>query len=244
MKDLTAGLLGLAILFLTLVVVLGSLAIAAAENQPAMPQVEDLATPTPYSAFTPTSVMDVVWLSLTPDADQPSTVLSVECEDIPQGWLPVVVEDDDTLDSLSDDYDVSVKKIRNGNCLEDDEIEEGDIIFLPEQDDDDDDRHQHQAPQVCYRYRPYGWVNYVVEPGDTLNELAVEYDISSYYLAQVNCLGYPYYLYAGDVIYVPFIPTNTPKPTRTPTTTATATATATATFTPTSTSTDTPSPTP
>lgn len=238
MKELTPGLVGIGILFLALIVVLGSMAIAVAESQTTLP-LPSATIPPINSPITPTSVMDIVWLSLTPDATQPPSILSIDC-DIPEGWLPVVVDDEDTLDSLSDDYDISVKKIKNGNCLESEDIQEGDIIFLPEDEDQHD--HDRQPPPVCYRYRPVGWVNYIVQPGDTLNELAVYYDVSSYYLAQVNCLGYPYYLYAGDVIYVPFVPTSTPTSTITPTPTNTATATPTATNTATPTETLTPTP--
>ena len=247
MKDFNTGLLGIGVLLLALVVVLGSLAIAVAESQPNLPKITATVAPNIESTAIPTSVFDSVWLSLTPPPTQPSTVLSVDCKNIPEGWLPVVVEEDDTLDSLSDDYDVSVKKIKKGNCLDSNQIEEGDILFLPKDEDYYDD-YDHQPPPVCYRYRPLGWVEYVVQFGDTLNELAVYYDVNAYYLAQVNCLGYPYYLYAGDVIYVPFVPTNTPKPTYTATATFTptntATATSTATFTATATATNTATNTP
>lgn len=58
---------------------------------------------------------------------------------------------------------------------------------------------------------PSGWVAYVVQPGDTLADLAARYRTSEEALRQANCL-LTASLLPGSVLYVPPVPTRTPVP--------------------------------
>ena len=55
---------------------------------------------------------------------------------------------------------------------------------------------------------PTGWLAYVIQSGDTLDNLAARYHISSAALKQANCL-LTTELLPGAIIYVPPIPTQT-----------------------------------
>ena len=58
---------------------------------------------------------------------------------------------------------------------------------------------------------PSGWLVYFVQPGETLDDIAASYQISSAALQQANCLVTPELL-PGAIIYVPALPTQTPVP--------------------------------
>lgn len=60
---------------------------------------------------------------------------------------------------------------------------------------------------------PYGWVAYVVRPGDSLYGLSLIFHVSMQQLQMANCMGASTELYAGRVLYAPFLP---PAPTVTP----------------------------
>lgn len=102
---------------------------------------------------------------------------------------------------------------------------------------------------VCIKR--FYWPSYRVQPGDTLFTLASATGTSVRELMSANCRASDQ-IYAGQLLYVPFLlsktltstPTNTPTNHSTPTDTATATATGTPTETPTATPTDSPTPTP
>ncbi len=58
---------------------------------------------------------------------------------------------------------------------------------------------------------PAGWVAYIVQAGDTLENLATRYQVSVEMLGQTNCLLTASIL-PGTVLYVPPTPTRTPVP--------------------------------
>lgn len=93
---------------------------------------------------------------------------------------------------------------------------------------------------------PRGWVEYIVQRGDTLYSLAQELGVSVYQLQQANCLGSSTIIVAGHMIYVPHLPARTATATDEPRSTATPvpTATYTPTQVPTSTPTQTTEPSP
>jgi formylglycine-generating enzyme required for sulfatase activity len=66
-----------------------------------------------------------------------------------------------------------------------------------------------QPPETCTP--PVGWLPYVVQSGDTLENIATHYHISSSTLQQSNCM-LTMELLPSEVIYVPPVPTQTPVP--------------------------------
>lgn len=51
---------------------------------------------------------------------------------------------------------------------------------------------------------PAGWVTYVVRPGETLFRIALRYGLGTNVLQRANCLGTTS-IYAGQVLYVPYV---------------------------------------
>ncbi len=72
------------------------------------------------------------------------------------------------------------------------------------------------APTTTNCPSPVGWQPLFVQPGDTLDSLALTYNVSPDLLAQQNCLIRTASLPPGAVVYVPPAP-NTPRPTVAPT---------------------------
>jgi LysM repeat protein len=70
-----------------------------------------------------------------------------------------------------------------------------------------------QTPSPTPCISPPNWVKIIVQPGDTLRELAHTYDSSVKGLMEANCLTSDQ-LVVGSELYVPYIPT--PTPTRPP----------------------------
>ena len=68
---------------------------------------------------------------------------------------------------------------------------------------------------------PAGPITYVVQPGDSLYNIALRFDVPMAAIAAVNDISYPWYVYAGQVLIIPVnlapTQTGTPKPTTTPT---------------------------
>jgi LysM repeat protein len=64
---------------------------------------------------------------------------------------------------------------------------------------------------------PTGWVEYVVQAGDTLFQIGASFGVTVEELQDANCLGTSTVIYVGDVLYVPNVPTRTAVPPATPT---------------------------
>ncbi len=139
----------------------------------------------------------------------------IRCGDIPEGWAIHEVTTDDTLLSLSASSGTTTMAIAKANCLQNEFIFEGMIIFLPV---------SQPTPVPCGP--PSWWVRYVVQSGDTLFSLATRTGTTVYAIMQANCLDSTY-LTAGRTIYLPRTPYSPPAATATqpPTPTSTWTAT-------------------
>ncbi len=206
---------------------------------PAIPLVSATPTTTPFPTPIPTT----------------TSPLPEECGAIPVGWVPTTVRPGENLMTLAVRSGTSEAAIIRANCLRQEMLLPGLIIYLP------------PAPptrQPCGP--PAFWAQYVVQSGDTMFSLALRHGTTVYAIINANCLSSSD-LRAGQVIFLPplritatplppspeipsatpwpptstpFPPTNTPvpptdtpaPPTTTPSATATATATNTATAVP------------
>ena len=132
----------------------------------------------------------------------------------PTGWLPILTQSQDTLESLAQTYNSSVNLLRVNNCLLSDQLIANSVLYVPPQ------------PTVtsvpCGA--PLGWVNYTVVSGDTLYHISLLYRITVSILRQANCLSSDV-IRAGQTLKVPNVPTSTAPAfsTNTPTTTLTPT---------------------
>jgi LysM repeat protein len=146
--------------------------------------------------------------------------------------VPYTVGSNDTLVTLAYRYRISVNELMQGNCLISQTLYTGQVIRVP----------RVVVPPTprppCTLQPPVGWVQYNVQPGDTLYSLAVRTRTTVYAIVQVNCLG-GYTIYAGQQLWLPLLPPTPPPPTSTMPPPATHTPTATATL-----AGDTPTPSP
>lgn len=246
MRNMRQVLLGLGIGLVSLVIILGGLALSLTEGNMTAP------TQTPPSTATPT------WQPYTPPSESPSPQPPTATFTLPPppttcpppgGWVAYVVQAGDTLAGLAARYRTSEEALIQANCLVAASLLPGSVLYVPPV--------PTQTPVPCGP--PRGWATYTVRAGDTLYHISQVYGITVRQLQDANCLGNSTVIRSGQTLYVPPWATRTPvpsasptpsrTPTRTPVTpgpTGTPTATPTETFTPSPTepSTATPSGTP
>jgi LysM repeat protein len=123
--------------------------------------------------------------------------------------VPVSVQTGDTLMLLAMRSLTTMAALRIANCLADTIIQPGQTIYVPAQ--------PLPTPTVSPQcFPPYGWVFYVVRPGDTMFSIAARYGLTLSQLMFANCRSI-YTVYVGETLYVPWVsPTATEVPTATP----------------------------
>jgi len=173
-------------------------------------------TPVPEGAATATA-------TATPPTPLPSpTPVVVTLPPLPQvctppyGWVAYTVQVGDTLNELAYRYRAGVSLLMQANCLDNQVVYPGQLIFLPPV----VFTPTPPPPPPCGP--PPGWVQYVVQPGDTLNSLAARTNTTVYAIAQASCLTRNV-IHVGQVVWLPFLPPPppTPRPTLPPTATYT-----------------------
>jgi LysM repeat protein len=262
MKNLRQVLVGILIAMVSIGLILGGFLLSLAEA-PIAPNLAPTFTPTPSNSPTlkpfkllvisPTltasltpavnSILTPTWTpTWTPSLSPPPT----NCPP-PVGWLPYYVQAGDTLERIAAAYRTSVAELQQANCMTAAELLPGSVIYVPPL--------PTPTPLPCGR--PYGWIVYIVQPGDTLYHLSQAFGVSIANLQTANCMGSSTLLHVGDKLYVPPWATRTPSPTfpapvfptatptdtpaiGTPTETPVDTSTSTPTDTPVPTATDTP----
>lgn len=122
----------------------------------------------------------------------------------PQGWMPIIVMPGQTLEKIAALYNISSESLKKGNCLKNDSIQAGVIIFIPASPVQNTQTSPQSSPQCG---SPAGWVIYTVQPGDTLYGIATAYGITVNQLKYANCL-ISNNIYVGQRLYVPNIPPN------------------------------------
>lgn len=139
---------------------------------------------------------------------------------VPAGWVSVMTQVGDTLDSLAQIFQVSTSEIAQANCLASDQLALAPGIFLfvpePRSTSQSSISQTTQIPvtqgqpfrtetrTVCGK--PAGWVAYRVRSGDTLYSLSRLTGVSVYQIQQANCLGASTLIVTGQYLYLPFIP--------------------------------------
>ncbi len=123
----------------------------------------------------------------------------------PTGWIPIVVQPNDTLASLSQVYRTSVELLRTNNCLLNDQLVAGSILYVPAL----------PTSTLVPCGAPGNWGYYTVVPGDTLYHISLLYRVTVSQLMKANCL-YTSNIAAGQILRVPNVPTSTSAVTATP----------------------------
>jgi LysM repeat protein len=130
----------------------------------------------------------------------------------PTGWGQIVIQANDTLDSLAIRYRVSKDELKLGNCLVGDGLFANTVLYVPPV--------PTSTVPGCLAGAS-GWIkNYVVKSGDTIYAIATNYNTTSNLMKNVNCKNSDL-IYAGELLWVPNGPTRTPFPTQLPGITAT-----------------------
>ncbi len=251
---------GVIIAIVSVVLVIGGISLALAETLPQratptpIPPTLPLSFPTPTitASFAPQTETGTATITETPPAVVPSstnTLLAPTSCIPPVGWIRITVAAGDTVYSLAQRYKTTADALSAANCLSSVELPAGYTIYVP------------PVPTVTVIPcgPPAGWVKtHVVQAGDNLYRIALSYNITYPQLQRANCMGSSTTIYAGQILWVPNVPTLTPVPgvtfiptfptdTPMPTSTAlppTATSTTAATATTAATSTSVPTPLP
>jgi len=116
----------------------------------------------------------------------------------PAGWLPILTQSQDTLERLAQTYNTSIDSLRANNCLLSDQLIANSVLYVPPQ--------PTLTPIPCGA--PLGWVNYTVIAGDTLYHISLLYRVTVPALRQANCLNSDV-IRAGQTLKVPNVPTST-----------------------------------
>jgi LysM repeat protein len=198
-----AVLVSIAIVFGSLMMGLveGGLHLTIPQDETGLPAFSATLTPTPMPG-TPTAIP----LSDTPlPSESPSVTPTPSCIP-PLGWVVIIIQPGDTLSSLAQTYDTTVKKLKVANCLLTEDLIPGTEFYVPQP----EPTSTVPTATVYQCGVPYGWVAYYVKSGDTLYSIAQMSGTTVAALQQANCLGNSDYIYVGQKLYVPYYATATP----------------------------------
>ncbi len=199
---------GVIIAIVSLLLVMGGIALSLAETSSSLPN-----TPTPVPSltqipdlFASTSTNIVLALTDTPTAIPTETLLPPTACSVPAGWFQISVGVNDTLYTIAERYRTSTDQLSAANCLTNLNPPAGSLIYVP------------PVPTVTVIScgPPAGWVKtHRVQSGDNLFRIALSYGISYPQLQRANCMGSSTTIYTGQLLWVPNIPTLTPAVTST-----------------------------
>lgn len=202
---------GLLIGFAAAFIVLGSLATALAEGAvagdipltiPPSPAPRGEKTATPEVIAEPSLTQPVqVFLPGSPSATMTKMTVTVIAASArasicppPGGWYVITVEKGDTLTNLAKKYDTSVETLAQANCFSiDTEIHTDTVIYVPGP--------PSPATESCNP--PSGWIQYSIQPGDTLGLLAQKAGTTAQKIQEGNCLGNSTNIRVGQIFYIP-----------------------------------------
>jgi LysM repeat protein len=227
MNNFRTFFIGLLTALISIFIVLGSFSLAMTEgsglaiptfiipsatlplpNLTPLPGWEGIATPVPPTPATPTEAV-------------PPTCLP------PKDWEQIIIQPGDRLEDLAQARGTTVKRLMEANCLDSTDLLPDTVLFIPPL------KPTHTATQpvkenksdvkVVSTYTqvpiqpipcgaPHGWVTYIVQPGDNLYRLSVQFHTSVYELQVANCLGGSTLITAGQKLLVPNVATITPIP--------------------------------
>lgn len=159
-----------------------------------------IVSPAPVTAthtFPPTSTL-LATVQTTPT----NTIIPPTSCQPPVGWVAVFIQAGDTLDILAARYGTTKDFLKSTNCLFTDSLIPGTLLYVP-------GGVPTSTVAVC-RQGAAGWIkNYVVRSGDTFYNIASRYGTNANLIKLVNCRGSDY-IFPGEYLYVPNVPTRTP----------------------------------
>src|SRR6185436_6287296 len=147
-------------------------------------------TPTATQTATPSATNTVLNTPLAPTICTP-----------PVGWVRIIAGAGDTIYSIAQRYNTTAENLSAANCLQSADLPAGYTLYVP------------PVPTVTVIPcgPPAGWVKtHIVQPGDTLFRIALSYGITYPQLQRANCMGSSTTIFAGQLLWVPNVPTRTP----------------------------------
>jgi LysM repeat protein len=202
MSDTRHVLMGFFMALLFVAILLGSLSLSLMESGYAVAQAP---------VFSPTSLASMgepiltlvnalpgastFTLTFTPlFISTPKATVTPKCP-LPNGWVTIIVQPDDTLNRLASAYGLSVSVLASENCLTvDSRLYPGTELNVPI---------KPTPTQPCLP--PLHWVPYTVRYGDTLSSLASRVGLSTWQLQSANCLS-SRNVYPGQPLFLPYYP--------------------------------------
>lgn len=174
-------------------------------------------SPAPGETLLPTATRVVKLVSATPTTQMPSACPA------PEGWTLYVIQAGDTIESLAVQAKMPVEEFRKANCLSIISLIPNSVLFMPPAGVTQTATAPLPTPLPTLPATltpvpcgpPYGWVLYIVRPGDTIFRLSVALGISQDTLMRSNCMTSTQLL-AGQTLFVPFIPARPPSASDTP----------------------------
>ncbi len=203
----------LTIALLSVGLVLGGLSLAVVEYaRPASPGPTEGLPPSPVP-LTATATLPPLLESLTPTGTSTGTPLPPSSCPIPSGWIGLIVQPGDTLDTLAVRYRTTSDVLRQGNCLLTSSLVVNAIVYVPNVAPNTAVASSttviFNTPVTCVPGAT-GWTrNYVVRPGDTLFHIATQYYTDTATLKRVNCHPGDQ-ITPGELLWVPNRATRTP----------------------------------
>lgn len=195
---------GLLLGLISLAAVIGGISLALAEGYVPQPALF-LASETPGESAFPTSdiATSFEFLLTAFPSDTPAPSLTpippTNCPP-PPGWTLISVGAGETLEGIAARHLTTPASIMQANCLISTGLLPGYGLYVP------------PIPKntVIACGAPAGWIQYTVQPGDTLFKISQLYRTTVSQLQQANCLGSSTTIFIGQKLWTPNVPTSTP----------------------------------
>ncbi len=218
--------------FVSIASVLGGISLSLAENVSSETNFLPTSTNTQNILSIPTLV--TITSTLPPPINSPlpsntalptSTPLPAQsCPQPPAGWSPIITHNGDTLQIIATIYKSTPAELRAINCLLVDSLVPNTTLYVPPFSIISTatiSTISFNTSITCAP--PIGWVKtYTVKSGDTLFSIAQSFGVLLSSLQTANCIGSNYLIFAGQLLWVPNIPTRTPTAPSNPSATNTA----------------------
>jgi LysM repeat protein len=215
---------GLFLALLTLAVLLGVLSLTMVEGNMLAPAASSTVSQAPSQTATSPGRISatpvIATLTLTSIPTQAASLTAVPSKTAivcvpPAGWISTIVLPGDTLDSLAARYAISSAMLSQSNCLASNDLQPGQQLYMPPPATilPPKPLPPTRTPVRCGA--PTSWINYTVQPGDTLYHLGQVYGIPYTEIQKANCMSGTTLL-IGAHIFVPPWATRTPSPTYPP----------------------------
>jgi LysM repeat protein len=160
-------------------------------------------TPTIFVESTQTATATEIF-TVPPLPTDTLSLLPTTCA-LQSGWNQVFVRAGDTIYSIAQQYGTTPEILSAANCLGSLDLPAGYALLVPPV----------PATATLIPCGPPGsWVKaYFVQRGDNLFRISLSYGTTVARLQQANCMGSSTTIFAGQVLWVPNVPTRTPFPT-------------------------------